>query len=69
MLRNRARRQLAFLEQLGLIFTNVFRTQTKPKSFLSTQRPQITGQTALDPKQPRANMNTNGFDLPTSRGT
>src|ERR1700720_4819412 len=27
-LRNRARRQLALLEQLGLIFTNVFRTQT-----------------------------------------
>src|SRR5580692_9325557 len=27
-LRNRARRQFAFLEQLGLIFTNVFRTQT-----------------------------------------
>src|SRR5258708_19807821 len=27
-LRNRARRQLALLEQLGLIFTNVFWTQT-----------------------------------------
>src|ERR1700747_1442118 len=27
-LRNRARRQLALLEQLGLIFTNVLRTQT-----------------------------------------
>jgi hypothetical protein len=27
-LRNRARRQLVLLEELGLIFTNVFRTQT-----------------------------------------
>src|SRR5207253_11104267 len=35
-LRNRARRQLALLEQLGLIFTNVLRTQILWRSLESS---------------------------------